>query len=805
MEQESFEAIQDLSNFSNDSSFLSHPNDALRKQESEIQKLKKLNFNLKLRICQLEERLGLESTETGENDITRRASMQSETDEKYSPYPSKSSLLYEMEEEIHQRDVLLTKARRVILSLQKALSKRSERNLEYQRSPFSDGPTVICSPNVEKLQPSPAKVTYSEELERIRSDRLVIRIADLSRRILSKVQGTECSHSYDDEEFPSYDHLVYILNNLIVVDEKLEALSENVECSSNKHMNNDEDCSLDALKKTNLRKFQNSQEKENFNSLNNKMSDHSYGKDIHQDTTKISPIPSYSQPLLSRLQKSLMDLGHAIFLCENMINSHCVDAHDCSSTLNLDCTNEESLQELIDFIDCLKISQWNIMKVFQTNQPDIEDEFRVERPPLLRTNACNDNNSAASKGPNAIVIDGERGDSIITTWNGTRYCAFQQQSSDSEAALCQQESLSSRLMVANVIHQPGSGSFKETCDENVEIIPATRESHVLDIRVSRQIQKTVQHHMSIYLTIMENVFKKAASLSFQFRNLESKLQVYLRPNALDMTENPRNAIENTHENNSEASAKNYDFDEDVWHERDSNDRTSFFNLISFVSGCFTVLEDMENELINCVDIHDKTKIRIQLDQLFTWSQNVLAPSPFSPGSIQQDDYLLGIWKREETGSKGLHFVQETSSCILQSWKKVDASMTSTWNKHQLMKFAQSIKASVQHLEEFSDKATYRLDLWAKRLKFINGRRQRIQQKLASARTMKEETTSPLKVIRASSEVFSLKKNHCHKQQTLRKWILEQISETQRAIQKTQKSLEEERKSVICGWVQSEKI
>jgi len=129
-ERVSFSALRDTLNNSEyeEQPVLSNSADAtLRRQEKEIQRLKKANFNLKLQVFHLEEKLGLLPNDF-EGDATNKSTLSMEDSGLQSPKANLLQVLEEKEREVAQRDELLKKARKVIFSLQEKIKELYERN-----------------------------------------------------------------------------------------------------------------------------------------------------------------------------------------------------------------------------------------------------------------------------------------------------------------------------------------------------------------------------------------------------------------------------------------------------------------------------------------------------------------------------------------------------------------------------------------------------------------------------------------------------------------------------------------------------
>ncbi|EME30647.1 hypothetical protein Gasu2_33160 [Galdieria sulphuraria] len=128
-ERVSFSALRDTLNSPEyeEQPVVSNSADAtLRRQEKEIQRLKKANFNLKLQVFHLEEKLGLLPNDF-EGDTTNKSTLSMEDSGLQSPKANLLQVLEEKEREVAQRDELLKKARKVIFSLQEKIKELYER------------------------------------------------------------------------------------------------------------------------------------------------------------------------------------------------------------------------------------------------------------------------------------------------------------------------------------------------------------------------------------------------------------------------------------------------------------------------------------------------------------------------------------------------------------------------------------------------------------------------------------------------------------------------------------------------------
>ncbi|GJQ11714.1 hypothetical protein GpartN1_g3505.t1 [Galdieria partita] len=136
-ERVSFSALRDTLNNSEyeEQPVVSNSADAtLRRQEKEIQRLKKANFNLKLQVFHLEEKLGLLPNDF-EGDTTNKSTLSIEDSGLQSPKANLLQVLEEKEREVAQRDELLRKARKVIFSLQEKIKELYERKQALHNAP----------------------------------------------------------------------------------------------------------------------------------------------------------------------------------------------------------------------------------------------------------------------------------------------------------------------------------------------------------------------------------------------------------------------------------------------------------------------------------------------------------------------------------------------------------------------------------------------------------------------------------------------------------------------------------------------
>jgi nucleoid DNA-binding protein len=185
--------------------------------------------------------------------------------------------------------------------------------------------------------------------------------------------------------------------------------------------------------------------------------------------------------------------------------------------------------------------------------------------------------------------------------------------------------------------------------------------------------------------------------------------------------------------------------------------------------------------------------------LFTWGQSTLAPSPFSPGSSREKEYVLTTWSKEKTAYEGLDLLRKTVEQIAQ-YKDYEKNQV-----NQNLKITRACEKSLAALDNFvqhlAQKVAAKQTLSIQRLGELERRLNAFKNRRNISSSAKSSEVSLLLSTETKPRSLSGKLSN-HK--ALKKWVLEQISETQRTIQQTQKSLDNERKHLLYNWLSTSK-
>ncbi|GJQ08455.1 hypothetical protein GpartN1_g246.t1 [Galdieria partita] len=752
MQNESFEIVQDSSYFK-DNSFLSPPNEALRIQENEIQKLKKLNFNLKLRICQLEERLGLELTGNEDVNFTGRVSTYSDSEEKDSPYPSRTSILKELEEEIYRRDLLLTKARNVILSLQKQLSHEDKKNMTDKIS--------------WSRQINESTTNYGAELEEIKEESIVPRLATLSQRILQKIHPHGWK-SYEADTFPSYANLSYVLNNLTLIEEKVNEFYETT--SYTKETPN-----------SSISKFGNSfrdslclnyeNDKENIQSpyavCQQSSSDkvqQSLNSSFLKETEYIEKYPL--QTILNRLLDSISELGETTFGCAQLLDNSEQVTSPPKLPLKSVSFNLEEIENCVHYVFELQQCLRNVKTKLQSYSAGIQREshtFQSEmttvQPSTLEQSLQNSDSALAEK---EIQFNSE-------LFETSDQCSRQSN-------------------VLTMINGSNSASNEFSAQWNVE----EKES------LHNILKMVTKFQQSMYFEELEKILSETGSLDARIQQAQQKIlkiqQKQPLMNCSSFSLLPSFSKRKGTSFEDESSSDNINGLASV-----TKYQESFNNLASFVSSAFTMFEEMEldHQIATCEETRVDTT---ELERLFTWGQKVLAPSPFSPGSNRQQEYVLTVWSTEKTVHEGLNLLRNTAETIKQYMNQEKKQENDDQNLEDMKQLAKSLMVSNNFVEKLAHTIATKVVTSNQKLSNLERRLEDLKNTVLP-KTVSERGNDLVMAMKKKSpmpEPLSRRRRSSHK--ALKKWVLEQISETQRAIQQTQKSLDHERKHLLYNWL-----
>ncbi|EME31293.1 hypothetical protein Gasu2_20670 [Galdieria sulphuraria] len=752
MENESFEIVQDSSYF-RDNSFLSPPNEALRIQENEIQKLKKLNFNLKLRICQLEERLGLELTGNEEVNLTRRVSAYSDSEERDSPYPSRTSILKELEEEIYRRDLLLTKARTVILSLQKQLSHEDKRHMNDKIN--------------QSRQINDSTNNYEAELKKIREESIVPRLVVVSQRILEKLQPYEWE-SYEVDEFPSYANLSYVLNNLTLIEEKVKAF-----CEINSDIK-DIPSSINSKLDISLRNSFSLKDETDKENIKGPYSGHQQSplENVLQQSCNSSSLMEADSAKKHQFQTtwgefldSIRELGELTFGCDQLLGNTKEVTWPSPIPLKGASCDPDELQNCVYYVLTLQHHLRNIKMKLRTYSGRFQKESPMfqDQPMTVVQSLQNSYSALADK---EIPFD-------LKLSEVSYPCPDK----------------SSALTKTNINNPVSSEFFAQRNIEGKEC-------------VHNVLKSLTQFQQSVYFEKLQKMLAETVSLDAKIQQTQQKILKIQQNQSLqncssinilrslskrkEASFEDMNSDDSSSDNvNGLASVKKY--------------QESFYNLASFVSGAFTIFEEMESDLQ--VVISEKAIVdTTELDRLLTWGQSVLAPSPFSPGSSRQQEYVLTVWGEEKTVQEGLNLLRNTAEIIKQNLD-LEKKQDNDQSLKDTMKLAKSLTVSYNFVERLAHTIATKQNLLNQRL----GNMERRLEDLKSTAPPKSRHGKGTDLLLAVTKMSPMPKSQSHRgssHKALKKWVLEQISETQRTIQQTQKSLDHERKYLLFSWLSS---
>lgn len=766
MENESFEIVQDSSYFK-DNSFLSPPNEALRIQENEIQKLKKLNFNLKLRICQLEEQLGLELTGNEDVNCTRRHSAYSDSEEKDSPYPSRTSILKELEEEIYRRDILLTKARTVILSLQKQLSHQDKR--------CKNDKTSGCQ------QMSDSSKSFEADAQKSKENLIIPQLEEISQRILAKLQGQQWD-SCQVENVQTNANLNNVLKNLTLIEEKMDRLCE-TPCDTKETSN-----SVVAKIGSSLRGSLSTSyetDKENVKSPNCENQQHSIVQVFRSSSPFLKQNDSMEkyqhQPMLERLLDSIRELGELTFECEKLL-----DKEDQITPLpslppeGTPCSTSEYLQNAVSYVTYLQRYLSDIRTKLQLNSSGLcpRTKQMMERLVTLEDSMKNSDTTPVKAGVHFNFCMPKTPQSC--------------QKSCSEINFQKPDvSYSDKSCTATIFDIASSETSKFHAQWKVD-----EENTFLST-----LKELTQFSESAYIEKLQKILIEMETLNRKVQQTQKKMTRIQQQRSVPLAFDT--SLFNSLSNKELASYKHGSEEESSSDSTDNLNvvtmyQESFSNLVSFVSGAFTIFEEIDFDQQLAIP-KEASFITTALNRLFTWGQSTLAPSPFSPGSSREKEYVLTTWSKEKTAYEGLDLLRKTVEQIAQ-YKDYEKNQV-----NQNLKITRACEKSLAALDNFvqhlAQKVAAKQTLSIQRLGELERRLNAFKNRRNISSSAKSSEVSLLLSTETKPRSLSGKLSN-HK--ALKKWVLEQISETQRTIQQTQKSLDNERKHLLYNWLSTSK-